>query len=331
MRPEVGGPPIVAYGRHIANDETENIVLQYWLFYYDNDWFNKHEGDWELVQVMLDPGGEPQPGEVIHANILLKSNATNQIVAIWPDPENSQVWRHLFEDIRVDEAGCASLTLMADQEPKLIVEATNTEYSPAQSEAIPASWDAPDFVWMVNLLPAGEIAKGITLSLLAGIIPTILFVGMGYWVDRYEKEPKRLLAIVFLWGAIPTLMISLLARFFIQLPTGSFSPSAIEAIRTGVVVPLIEELLKGLIVVFVLLRYRREFDDTLDGIIYGAMVGFGYGMSRNILSFLGSFLIHGFAGLGMEALLTSAIYALNQAAYSAIFGAGLGYARISQK
>lgn len=29
-------------------------VVQYWFFYYFNDWWNLHEGDWELVQVTLD-------------------------------------------------------------------------------------------------------------------------------------------------------------------------------------------------------------------------------------------------------------------------------------
>lgn len=42
-------------------------------------------------------------------------------------------------------------------------------------------------------------------------------------------------------------------------------------------------------------------------------------------------MVHGFAGLSTEALLTGVIYGLNQASYTAIFGAGLGYARLSQQ
>jgi hypothetical protein len=55
------------YGR-VVRTETR-IVLQYWLFYYDNPlilpatpfgtFWQSHEGDWELVNVILDPGGEP--------------------------------------------------------------------------------------------------------------------------------------------------------------------------------------------------------------------------------------------------------------------------------
>jgi hypothetical protein len=29
-------------------------VVQYWFFWYFNDWNDKHEGDWEGVQVLFD-------------------------------------------------------------------------------------------------------------------------------------------------------------------------------------------------------------------------------------------------------------------------------------
>jgi hypothetical protein len=55
------------YGR-VVHTETQ-IVLQYWLFYYDNPlllpatpfgtFWQSHEGDWELVNVVLDSSGEP--------------------------------------------------------------------------------------------------------------------------------------------------------------------------------------------------------------------------------------------------------------------------------
>ncbi len=516
LQPEVSSLPIVTYGRIVSDEVTGNVILQYWLFYYYNDWFNKHEGDWELVQVVLDPqheplevvlsqhhggtrrvwqdtqieddthpvayvalgshanyfwgdelypngqdvgnsrveimdrtgsfgrvipqvipipeekqvksdpdswqgsewllfagnwgetapigdfGGpsgptqkgqqweqpyewgiaqpldtetwyanrlriealagsngdmqvalsseessqlegveqstnlailhrDPEPDEVIQATIDILSGTLDQVTVIWPDPENEQVWKYTFEEIADRDTGQAFLILTADQAPELLIDGVNQSFSPSKSESVQVSWDTPDFVWMVNLLPASDIARGVTLSLLAGLIPTLLFVGVIYWVDRFEKEPKRLLATVFLWGAIPTLIFSLLARLFIQLPSDAFSPAAIAALRTGVLIPLVEEILKGLVVLYILLRYRREFDDTLDGIIYGSMVGFGFAMSRNIVSFLGAFIVHGYAGLTTEALLTGAIYGLNQATYTAIFGAGLGHARLSKQ
>lgn len=55
------------YGRVVRTEDR--IVLQYWLFYYDNPlllpgtpfgvFWQSHEGDWEVVNVILDEGGTP--------------------------------------------------------------------------------------------------------------------------------------------------------------------------------------------------------------------------------------------------------------------------------
>ncbi len=37
-----------------------HTVVQYWLFYLYNDGWNKHEGDWELIQIVLGPDGTPR-------------------------------------------------------------------------------------------------------------------------------------------------------------------------------------------------------------------------------------------------------------------------------
>ncbi len=34
-------------------------AIQYWMFYYYDDWTNNHEGDWEMVQVILDENETP--------------------------------------------------------------------------------------------------------------------------------------------------------------------------------------------------------------------------------------------------------------------------------
>ena len=39
------------YARVVEGKNGDNTVVQYWIFYYFNDWRNLHEGDWELVQL----------------------------------------------------------------------------------------------------------------------------------------------------------------------------------------------------------------------------------------------------------------------------------------
>src|SRR5829696_9305252 len=55
-----------AYG-HARRDRNGRLWLQYWLFYYYNDFQllpfvsgGKHEGDWELVQIRLGPSEQPE-------------------------------------------------------------------------------------------------------------------------------------------------------------------------------------------------------------------------------------------------------------------------------
>ena len=56
--------PATVYAR--VKESGSETVVQYWLFYYLNDWRNIHEGDWELVQLHF-PAGTAQN--------LLESNA----------------------------------------------------------------------------------------------------------------------------------------------------------------------------------------------------------------------------------------------------------------
>ena len=50
-------PEPVVYGRIV--DDHGSRVLQYWLFYYYNDWWNQHEADWEVVMIHLNPDDRP--------------------------------------------------------------------------------------------------------------------------------------------------------------------------------------------------------------------------------------------------------------------------------
>jgi hypothetical protein len=48
------GKPATVYA-HIATqpDRPGRLALQYWLYYVYNDWNNKHEGDWEMIQLVF--------------------------------------------------------------------------------------------------------------------------------------------------------------------------------------------------------------------------------------------------------------------------------------
>ena len=46
------GKPTTAYA-HIVEEQGQ-LALQYWFYYPFNDWNNKHESDWEMIQLVFD-------------------------------------------------------------------------------------------------------------------------------------------------------------------------------------------------------------------------------------------------------------------------------------
>ncbi len=44
----------VAYAHIYLEPGTDTLVLQYWLYFYLNDWNNTHEGDWEMIMLFFD-------------------------------------------------------------------------------------------------------------------------------------------------------------------------------------------------------------------------------------------------------------------------------------
>jgi hypothetical protein len=49
-----GGVEHVAYAHIYQEPGSDEFALQYWMFYYFNDWNNNHEGDWEMIMLFFD-------------------------------------------------------------------------------------------------------------------------------------------------------------------------------------------------------------------------------------------------------------------------------------
>jgi hypothetical protein len=64
------GQPTVAYARVATQpDRPGKLALQYWFYYVFNDYNNKHESDWEMIQLVFDASSaeealEAEPAEV---------------------------------------------------------------------------------------------------------------------------------------------------------------------------------------------------------------------------------------------------------------------------
>jgi RsiW-degrading membrane proteinase PrsW (M82 family) len=522
LSPAVGGLPVTVYA-HVVRDETGRVTVQYWALYFYNDWFNKHEGDWEMVQVMLSADGQPEwvvlsqhhggtrrawsrapveegthpavyvalgshanyfvgdevypnsqaigdrqitiidrtgtagrvipqvillperdrlasepnewpgaawlpfrgrwgelaaqsdfggplgpadkgeqweqpyawgmaqpldaetwyanrlrvqvvgaaPGEghvqlndrrggalpsvealgslaILHSDpptedvlaaISVPPHTRADVIATWPDRAAEQVTRFRFPDVDFSDTGLARLELAPGGAVNLLLRCVEGEdgatsaclssLGPAEATTAEATWDARDLIWIGGVLPAHQVGAGLLLAVLASVVPTVLYVGALYWLDRYEKEPRLLVTGAFLWGSIPALALAMVAEIFFRLPPNLIGSGALEAAQLGLVAPFLQEALKGVAVLFVALRYWREFDNVLDGIIYGAVVGFGFAMTGNLVDYVSTFALWGFEGLNVAVFVEGLLYGLDHAFYTAVFGAGLGLGRLA--
>ena len=142
---------------------------------------------------------------------------------------------------------------------------------------------------------------GLLLSIAAGVIPMLLYAGFLYYLDRYEKEPIKLLAGLFLWGSLIAAGVSFLVNSLSSLGFYIITQSdfATQLATSTLVAPLVEETLKGVAILIVFLLFRPEFDSLLDGIVYGGIAALGFAATENV------WYIHQFGYLpnGMEGLL----------------------------
>jgi len=170
------------------------------------------------------------------------------------------------------------------------------------------------------------------VSVLASVLPTIIYVLVIWWGDRYEKEPLGLVATAFLWGAVPAVLISIVAELAFGVPLATLQAERLSAmVESAALAPLVEELAKGLALFGLYIFVRREFDDILDGIVYGALVGAGFAMTENLLYFVSAFSEGGWSALGVVVFLRSVLFGLNHAFFTAFTVLGLGWARLAPR
>lgn len=171
---------------------------------------------------------------------------------------------------------------------------------------------------------------GLILSILIGLATTALYVALVWWLDRYEKEPLSLAIVAFIWGAVPAIIVSVVAEVALDVPLGPLGESlTYEVVSSSLIAPVVEEIAKAAALLGLFLFWRHEFDNMLDGIIYGALVGFGFAMTEDVFYSLSSLSEGGWGSWGMILLMRTIFFGLNHSFFTALTGIGFGYARLA--
>ncbi len=175
---------------------------------------------------------------------------------------------------------------------------------------------------------------GLLASVVVGMIPAALYAGFVLWLDQHEKEPWWLLLLAFLWGAVPAVIMALIAQLLLDIPTTwvlADAGLAYEVVGSSIWAPITEEIAKGLGVLLVMVVARREIDSVLDGIIYGALAGLGFAFTENVLYFVGAFAEEGWGSWALIVLLRTIPFGLNHALFTGLIGAGVAAAYLARK
>ncbi|MBI9047427.1 MAG: PrsW family intramembrane metalloprotease [Anaerolineaceae bacterium] len=171
------------------------------------------------------------------------------------------------------------------------------------------------------------------ISLIFGFVPMFIFAVIIYWFDRFEKEPKKLLGITFIWGAVVAAGVAFI--FNTILGVGVFavtgSEFASEFATSSIFAPIIEESIKGLAVLLVFLFFRNEFDSILDGIVYASVAALGFAATENThyIYNLG-YLEGGWEGLFSLVFIRVFVVAWQHPFYTSFIGIGLAISRLQK-
>lgn len=212
---------------------------------------------------------------------------------------------------------------------------------------------------------SGKVALGITLALLllplgaltvmcAGLEVAVAFVGdpvvamlaavmaavfgapylaIILWLDRNEREPWYLVISALVWGGI--LATGLSGIFNTLFGLSALAIVQDEAIASQLAAslsaPFVEELTKGAALWLIYLFFRREFDNVLDGVIYGALIGLGFAVYENW-----HYYVNHEAGVARVLLLTwvrGVVCAAggSHATFTALTGLGFGLFRVMRR
>ena len=131
--------------------------------------------------------------------------------------------------------------------------------------------------FLLALIPLGGV-----------LVVTMLLAGV-FWYVRWEPRPPGVFTVVtllvaFLWGTSVSTLCSLVVNGWVArvITEAMGDPDTAGVISA----PLVEELTKGLGVLFVFLIWRRTINGTIDGVVYAAFTAAGFAFVENILYFV---------------------------------------------
>ncbi|MCK5845971.1 MAG: PrsW family intramembrane metalloprotease [Bacteroidales bacterium] len=149
--------------------------------------------------------------------------------------------------------------------------------------------------------------------ILAAIAPVVIIALYIYFKDKYNKEPIAMLAKALVLGMLTVIPVLLLEGFLMEFISIFDFSTRLSAFYNAFVVAAFSEEIWKFIALYILIWKSKEFDESIDGIVYAVFVGLGFAMVENIM-----YVVNGGGSVAlMRAFLAVPAHAL--------FGVTMGY------
>ncbi|GAB3585685.1 PrsW family intramembrane metalloprotease [Calidifontibacter terrae] len=153
-------------------------------------------------------------------------------------------------------------------------------------------------ICLLAVLGAVGARSGITATVL-GVLMSLVVLGIVVpvflWLDRFEPEPVGMQLFAFLWGAcVATFAAAVLNQVGSDLIGASGDQNPITAMF---VAPPVEESLKALAPLILLVFRRKEIDGIVDGMVYAGLCAAGFAFVEDVI-----YLASGYANSGERGL-----------------------------
>lgn len=125
----------------------------------------------------------------------------------------------------------------------------------------------------------------------AALLPAVLLLLYILWQDRKNPEPILLTLKGVFYGilsAAVSLAISIPAIKFGLVPDTDSPTNAIDALKIAFGAAAIPEEVAKFIMLWLLLRKNKHFDERFDGIVYAVYIGLGFAGFENVLYVTGA-------------------------------------------
>lgn len=142
---------------------------------------------------------------------------------------------------------------------------------------------------------------------------TLLAALLVYRYDLYEREPWYMIVLAIVLGALGMRLVGAIELVSLVLVDSHVAAAALAALH--------EEAARLLMVIAIALVFRSQFNDPMDGIVYGSLIGLGMAIEE-------SFYFLGLLGTPSPLVLpVEIVRLLGHLVMAGILGFGVGLAR----